>query len=82
MKPSHCRTCTQGDAVNFNCGATFFVTVVNKAATPVVPDGAIRSPMTNIGSAFQNTRDTRRLYRRVFVPSAQLLREGLPEPQV
>jgi hypothetical protein len=26
--------------------------------------------------------DARQLYRRVFVPAAELLREGLPEPQV
>ena len=81
MKPSHCRTATLGDAVNLNCGATFFVMVVTNAAMPVVPNGAIRSQVTNIGSAFQDPRDTRRLYRRVFVPSAELLRDNLPEPQ-
>ena len=46
------------------------------------PEEPIRSPKSRGCAADLDDPDLCRARRRVFVPFAQLLREGLPEPQV
>lgn len=83
MKPSQCRkTSLAGIAVNFNDGSSIFVTVVIYAVNPAEAEAAIRSWTASTRSAYLAHRDARQLYRRVFVPSFELMREGLPPPDV
>jgi hypothetical protein len=60
----------------------FEATIVIFIVSSVQAEAAIRSWPASTWSAHLAHRDTRELYRRVVVPSAELLREGLPEPQV
>ena len=58
------------------------VTIVILIVTAVQAEAAIRSLAASTRTAHLDHRDARQLYRRVFVPSAELLREGLPQPEV
>jgi len=46
------------------------------------PDEPIRAQDARHWAAYLNDSESCRAHRRVFVPFAQLLREGLPEPLV
>jgi hypothetical protein len=85
MKTTHHRTAALvGDGVNSNAGAfaQFEVTIVVHAVLLVQAEEPMRSRTASTRSAHLDQRDPYQLYRRVFVPGFQLLREQLPEPQV
>jgi hypothetical protein len=73
-----------GDGVNFDASASplLEVTIVIHVELPVQAEEPIRSQAASTRSAHLDQRDPYQLYRRVVVPAAELLREGLPEPEV
>ena len=73
-----------GNGINFNPGASaqFNVTMVIRAVFLVRAEEPICSPMATTWPVCHDQLDDRQLYRRVVVPAAELLREGLPEPEV
>ena len=73
-----------GNSVNFNASASaqMEVTIVIRIVSPVQAEQPIRSRAASVRSAHLDQRDPYQLYRHVVVPAAELLREGLPEPQV
>ena len=60
----------------------FEVTIVIRIVSPFQAEEPIRSRAASVRSARLDQRDLYQLYRRVFVPSAELLCENLPEPEV
>ena len=72
------------NGVNFNRGASaqFKATIVVHAVLLVQAEEPYCAPKSSAWTACHNQRDTRQRHRRVFVPTVQLLREQLPEPDV
>ena len=62
--------------------AQFEATIVIRIVSLVQAEAAIRSRAANTSTAHLEQRDPSQLLRRDIVPSAELLCEGLPEPEI
>ena len=85
MKTTRYRTADLvGDSVNFDASASphLEMTIVIHIVSPVQAEEPIRSQAASARSVHLDRRDPYQVYRRVVVPTAELLREGLPEPEI
>ena len=62
--------------------AKFSVTIIVHAVLLALAEEPYCMPKASVWTAYYDPCDARQLYRRVFVPSAELLRAHLPEPEV
>jgi hypothetical protein len=82
MMPPRCRMAAlAGSSMRLDDDSPMFVTVVIYAVTLADAEAAIRSRTASTRTAHLDHCDPYQLYRRVVVPAADLLREGLPQPQ-
>ena len=75
-------TTAQSTSKDNASAALIEATIVIRIVSPVQAEAAIRSRAASARWAHLDQRDPYQLYRRVFVPSAELLCENLPEPEI